>query len=377
MSMGGGGGGGGAVVQYTDPSSALMAGNFQKQAAQSAAAQATLQVNNAINNIRSNYANAFMDLKPYTQTGIQALDQLNQYMGLNAYDPQTAPTAPIKPTLQTLGADLTPDQLKQYVMDNTYQTMLPGKNASGSFAGLRYTGAGADPNNSVLYTSDKTPGDFGGFINGLVNNPSSDAIRNAIAQNQLPSATKDYNSQMDIYNQQKDSYDYAKQLATQYNAEGPLTPDQVTAKLMAQPGVQFAYNQGLDTLQRAASAKGMMGSGRLLQALSDYGQGMASQQYGDTLSRLAGLVGQGQQAATAQAGGAQNLGNSIGSLYNALGDTLANSQLASGNAMAQSLISANQRYQTVGGSSGGGGIGSALGSLAGMATSFGKYSGLF
>lgn len=53
---------------------------------------------------------------------------------------------------------------------------------------------------------------------------------------------------------------------------------------------KFALGQGQQALERSAAAKGMTGSGNTLAALLQYGQGMASQQYGKEADRLANLV---------------------------------------------------------------------------------------
>ena len=53
---------------------------------------------------------------------------------------------------------------------------------------------------------------------------------------------------------------------------------------------KFALGQGQQALERSAAAKGMTGSGNTLAALLQYGQGMASQQYGKEADRLASLV---------------------------------------------------------------------------------------
>jgi hypothetical protein len=55
---------------------------------------------------------------------------------------------------------------------------------------------------------------------------------------------------------------------------------------------KFAFNQGQQAIERSAAAKGMSGSGNVLAELMNYGQGMASQQYGTEADRLAGLSGQ-------------------------------------------------------------------------------------
>ena len=54
-----------------------------------------------------------------------------------------------------------------------------------------------------------------------------------------------------------------------------------------------------------AGARGMLKSGATIKAQTQFGQGIAAQEYGNFLNRLAGISGQGQQATggTAAAGG--------------------------------------------------------------------------
>jgi hypothetical protein len=370
MSMGGGGGGGSAVVSGPSPAAAIGAGYLQAQAAAAAGNVARQQTNDAINLIRQNYSSAFQALKPYTSEGITALNELNRYMGLGAYNPGTAPTAPKANTIENALGKITDAQVRDYVFNNS----TFGTNPKGSFFGYyNYGGAGAD--DAGVAGAMQNKGDAAGIrMNNVTRNlstiansdPYKNAIKQALAKEYVQQNQEGYESQMDLYNQQMDLYNLAQDQYQNYG--GNYTPEQVQEKLMSQPGVAFQYNQGLDAIQRAASARGMLGSGRLLQSLADYGQGMASQQYGETLSRLAGLAGMGQQSATNAANIFGNLGQSTGQLTANLGDTLANSYLARGNALSQSLLASNQRHQIIGGGGGGGlgGIGSVLGGLGSL-----------
>lgn len=103
----------------------------------------------------------------------------------------------------------------------------------------------------------------------------------------------------------------------------------------ADPGYQFALNQGLQGIQRQMAAAGLTGSGAALKAANDYSQGMANQQYSNFYNRLAALAGTGQTATdtTGQLGAnyanqaGQNLigaGNAQGSAYIAKGNIGAN-----------------------------------------------------
>ncbi|MCB5205008.1 hypothetical protein LH464_21310 [Neorhizobium sp. T786] len=76
-----------------------------------------------------------------------------------------------------------------------------------------------------------------------------------------------------------------------------------TGAFQVGPGYQFAMGQGEQAALRGASAAGMLSSGNTLTALTEYGQGMANQEYGGWLDRLNGLSGQGMQGAAGQAQG--------------------------------------------------------------------------
>ena len=403
MPMGGGGGQmtGGTVVQSTNPGGAMLAGNLQTSAVDAAINAARDQTQTAMNAIRQNYSNAFMDLKPYSQTGIQALDELNSYLGLKAYDPGTAPKAPISPTLEAEMAKITGSNIRDYITQNTNPYDFQSKNG---LPGLTYQGAGAFNTVPItggiaIGTSVGGPASMSGLQNlimtgqgnGVVITPEQsksvmDAIRHRLAEDNLPRSQAEYDSLMPQYNQQMDMYNYAKGLQGQY--ANPLTPDQVSAKLAQTPGYQFQLGQGVDAIQRAASASGQLGGGGMLQALVNYGQGMASQTYSDTLNRLAALAGSGQQAATGTAQGSMNLGNNLASLNSQLGDTIANGLLARGNALSQATLAGSQKFdimgqQRSGGSSGLGGLGSLIGAAGGLFGSGGAFgaggafSGLF
>lgn len=90
------------------------------------------------------------------------------------------------------------------------------------------------------------------------------------------------------------------------------------------PSYQFRYNQGLDAAQRGAAASGMLGSGNRLAELMSYGQGMASQEYGNQFSRLAAMSGvgswsgsnYGSQQLAQQQGGWNALAQGLGGLSN-------------------------------------------------------------
>ncbi len=68
------------------------------------------------------------------------------------------------------------------------------------------------------------------------------------------------------------------------------------------PDYQFTLQQGLQGLDRSAAARGSLYSGGQQADLMQFGQGLASQEYGNYYNRLASLAGMGQSAASALAG---------------------------------------------------------------------------
>jgi len=75
------------------------------------------------------------------------------------------------------------------------------------------------------------------------------------------------------------------------------------------PGYQFGMDQGLQALERRASAQGNLQSGNTNVDTLKYAQGYADQNYGSWLDRLQGVGAQGLQATGSQAGLLSDLGN--------------------------------------------------------------------
>jgi len=100
------------------------------------------------------------------------------------------------------------------------------------------------------------------------------------------------------------------------------------------PGYQFRLQQGQQAIENSAAARGALLSGSALKAIGDYGQNVASDEYGNYYNRLATLAGVGQTATNSTAAAGQSAANAIGSAYTAQGNALSNIALSSGNAQA-------------------------------------------
>lgn len=80
------------------------------------------------------------------------------------------------------------------------------------------------------------------------------------------------------------------------------------------PDYQWTQQQGLEGINRMAASRGALNSGGTDVDLLRYGQGLASQQYGNYYSRLAQLAGMGQSSAQGLGGSASNAAANIGAL---------------------------------------------------------------
>lgn len=380
---GGGGGGGGTVVGGPSPVAAITAGMYQAQAARDAANTAKSAVNDAILSINKNYSQARYDVQPYRQEGVQALNQLNQYLGLDAYNPGAAPNAPKEFSRESILQNLSSKQLRNYIKDNSEVSISSSK--SGVQAPhWAYTGEGAaDPKLQSLYQAGfKRAGDkgYGGGedANVLVSDVYAgngmdaataflhggradygnfqDFARRGAANEIYDEGIDAHNQEMEEYNRNKAEWQQNLDWYNQYTAEGPKTQQQITDEISAQPGFQAELNQGVEAIGKSGAARGYVGSGRILKELSNFGQNTLSKYYNNTLDRLGALAGMGQQAASQSGQIAMNQGQSVGQAKIGLGDTLANAKLAAGNATAQGILAANQEYKVIGGSKGGGGM---------------------
>jgi hypothetical protein len=102
------------------------------------------------------------------------------------------------------------------------------------------------------------------------------------------------------------------------------------------PGYQFRLDQGLKATAGSAGARGLNGSGATLKALANYGQNMASQEYGNVYNResgrLTGLANLGMSAVNGLNGAAQNYGNQSANITTGLANAQAAAQMANAQA---------------------------------------------
>lgn len=101
----------------------------------------------------------------------------------------------------------------------------------------------------------------------------------------------------------------------------------------ASPGYQFRLDSGNDSINALAGARGGLMSGRTLQDLATFNQGMASDEYGNYFARLSGLAGQGLSAASGQATAAGNAAQGVSNALAGMGNAQAAGAVGVGNAI--------------------------------------------
>ncbi len=89
------------------------------------------------------------------------------------------------------------------------------------------------------------------------------------------------------------------------------------------PFYQFPLQQGTQTLQNSGAARGLTLSGGQANALQAYGQGYASQNFGQYIQGLTGLAGLGQSSATSLGSLGQGASNTSAGILNNLGSAQA------------------------------------------------------
>jgi hypothetical protein len=98
----------------------------------------------------------------------------------------------------------------------------------------------------------------------------------------------------------------------------------------ADPGYQFAFNEGQRAVDSSGAARGLNLSGAQLKGLTKYGQGMADQGYNNWFNRNMNLANYGRGIAGDQANILTNTANQVGAAEAGIGGAKASGYLAKG-----------------------------------------------
>lgn len=164
------------------------------------------------------------------------------------------------------------------------------------------------------------------------------------AQAQRDAANQMAQTQLQMYNQTRADNEPYRQAGYKYlgqldNQMGDLNRSFTMADFQSDPGYQFRMQQGQKAIEASASARGLVGSGKTLKALSDYGQGMGAQEFQSAYDRftndrnqrfgkLSTMAGFGQSANQMNAGAGMNYANQVNQAQSAIGN--ANAAQATG-----------------------------------------------
>lgn len=169
----------------------------------------------------------------------------------------------------------------------------------------------------------------------------SRSARNA-TNAQTSAANRDLALQREIYQDTTANFAPFREGGVQdYNA----LRSAVGTSFQESPGYAFAFNEGQRALEGSAAAGGNLRSGATMKALTNYGQGMANQEYGNWLSRLGSLAGMGQAAAGNQAAAGANFGQMSSNALSGLGNAQSAGAIAQGNAIQGGISNALGAYQ--------------------------------
>lgn len=160
------------------------------------------------------------------------------------------------------------------------------------------------------------------------------------AQMQQQSEAQNLALQERIFNQQRQDQEPWRQAGI--GALGQLTqmaqPGFDPSRIANDPGYQFRKQEGVRSLSALLANRGQTESGAAYKEAMRFGDGLASQEFGNQWNRLAGLAGIGQTATNAVGNAGANFGAQASSAYGRLGDAYANM----GNARASSYAAVGQ-----------------------------------
>lgn len=188
---------------------------------------------------------------------------------------------------------------------------------------------------------------------------SSNAAGNA-ANAQVTASQSADNTQLQMYNQTRTDQtpwrtaggSAVGALSSYYGLPGangqspnPATTAANDSKLISSlPGYQFNMQQGNQAVQRDLAAQGLLGSGAAAKALTQYGQGVASQYAGQYVNGLQSLAGIGQTSVQSTGAAGANAANQIGSNQIYAGNAQASGYANQANALGSGLAGLSGIY---------------------------------
>lgn len=115
--------------------------------------------------------------------------------------------------------------------------------------------------------------------------------------------------------------------------------------LTQDPSYAFRFSEGLRALERLRAAGGKLYSGGTARAATEFGQNLASTEYGNAWNRLAQLAGVGQTATGAQTSAVGTYGARAGDLATSAGAARASGYVGPANVLTQALQDQQRQNQ--------------------------------
>ncbi len=225
--------------------------------------------------------------------------------------------------------------LQQKIFDTNTSNLAPfrdaGENALGAL--LFELGLGPAPQ-------------FGGTIQDVnefteittnPNRPSGGRVSRSRGEVQLGGDTNAFNPQTNVtkFSVGDEVFD-SRQEAQAFADANPVGATTFNG-IQASPAALFALEQGRDTIEAGAAARGGLNSGATLAGLENLRFGLSAQDRENQLNRLAGLVDSGQGAAGQQIVAGNTLSQGASNAFSGIGNAQAAGAIGQGNAFQNAL----------------------------------------
>lgn len=127
---------------------------------------------------------------------------------------------------------------------------------------------------------------------------------------------------------------------------GPAVQAAAEQQFLNSPNYQFAFNQGLQAVQRSGAATGTLQSGGQVKAETEFGQGLASQQFGNYVSQLQSLANLGSGAANQSTNAALSGANSQSNTLQGIGTAQASGTVGAASQLGAGLTGIGSAAQS-------------------------------
>lgn len=200
-------------------------------------------------------------------------------------------------------------------------------------------------------------------MSGMIAAATVSTIAGALISSEATSSAADQQAEAaaNAERTQRVQYEQTRSDLAPYREAGTNALNQITA--LNQPGAdysaffnspdyKFAFDEGTRALDRSAASRGRLFSGGQVRGAQQFGQGLASQQFGNYYNRLANMAGSGQNAANTTGSLGANFANQVGQNQLYAGEARAQGAIGQGNAITGGI---NNALYTFGRFGGGGG----------------------